>query len=156
MVKGFCGKLNRLILLGALCGFAANSASAQCGPSGLQHCPDEGKRQQTVSKPVFRTSVKIPSPKSVPQGSAKINAQAAAKIKQAEKFYNYAVNNCGDSDANCKILNFTKAIELNPKYAEAYAYRGYIYTISGDGDKAISDYNKAIQLDPANAETFYN
>lgn len=42
----------------------------------------------------------------------------------------------------------SKAIELNPNAAEAYAIRGHAYNAKHNYDQAISDYNKAIDIDP--------
>ena len=53
------------------------------------------------------------------------------------------------------IENLTKAIELNPKDANAYYKRGTAYYKLKEYDKAIADYNRAIELDPKNAETSY-
>ena len=47
--------------------------------------------------------------------------------------------------------DYTKAILLNPKYADAYKARGF----HSYGSDAISDFNKAIILNPNDALTFY-
>ena len=50
------------------------------------------------------------------------------------------------------ISDFTKAIELNPKSAEAYSRRRHAYI-----EKVTSDYKKAIELNPEYGERFiYN
>ena len=54
------------------------------------------------------------------------------------------------------ILDFSKAIEIDPMYAEAYANRGVAYGILGQYDKAISDFNKAIEINPTYAEVYFN
>ena len=46
------------------------------------------------------------------------------------------------------IKDFTKAIEIQPRYAEAYCYRGIAYHEKGQFDRAISDCNKAIEINP--------
>lgn len=46
------------------------------------------------------------------------------------------------------ILNFNKALEMNPKYAEAYCNRGGAYLGKGRYDMAILDFNKAIEINP--------
>ncbi len=53
------------------------------------------------------------------------------------------------------IENYDKAIELNPKYADAYNNRGNAKLHSGKNEEAIEDYNKAIELDPQ-YDTYYN
>jgi len=51
---------------------------------------------------------------------------------------------------------FTKSIELDPQYAEAYGKRGVAYVILGNSKQAIKDYDKAIELNPQDAPTYYN
>ena len=50
----------------------------------------------------------------------------------------------------------TRAIELNPENATAYAIRGVIFYLQKDFNSAIADYNKAIQLNPSDYKNFYN
>jgi len=42
-------------------------------------------------------------------------------------------------------LDFNKAIEIQPKYADAYNSRGSIYVAKGRMDLAFLDYSKAIE-----------
>ena len=46
------------------------------------------------------------------------------------------------------IVDFNKAIELNPSHADAYVGRGRSYVFTGDYDKAIADLTQGIQLKP--------
>ena len=46
------------------------------------------------------------------------------------------------------IADYSKAIEIDPKYAEAYCNRGVAYGKIEQWDKAIADFNKAIEIDP--------
>ena len=50
----------------------------------------------------------------------------------------------GDHDA--AIVDFTKAIELNPDCVQAYASRGVSRDAKGDTDGAKADYSKSIQI----------
>ena len=54
------------------------------------------------------------------------------------------------------IAFFNKAIEINPRFAEAYNNRGNAYNEKGQYDKAISDYNKAIEINPRFGMAYYN
>ncbi|MGI0479732.1 protein kinase domain-containing protein [Geminocystis sp. CENA526] len=53
------------------------------------------------------------------------------------------------------IIDYTKAIELDPNYIYAYNNRGVVYENLKEYEKAIMDYTKAIELDP-NYKSAYN
>ncbi|HEY4761584.1 MAG TPA: tetratricopeptide repeat protein [Thermoguttaceae bacterium] len=62
--------------------------------------------------------------------------------------------NAGDlSEA---ITDCTKAIKLNPKFAEAYINRGNSYCKLGKLTEAISDFDNAIELNPNDPQSYYN
>jgi tetratricopeptide (TPR) repeat protein len=61
-----------------------------------------------------------------------------------------------DSNYNQAISDCTKAIEIDPRIAEAYYSRGRAWAMKDDYDEAISDYNKAIEIDPRIAEAYYS
>jgi tetratricopeptide (TPR) repeat protein len=50
------------------------------------------------------------------------------------------------------IVNYNKAIELDPAYAEFYYNRGFARYKMKDYDLAISDWDKCISLNPDNAK----
>ena len=51
-------------------------------------------------------------------------------------------------DFNEKLKFYTKAIEQNPEYADAYINRGLVKNELEDYEGSIKDYDKAIELDP--------
>ena len=55
------------------------------------------------------------------------------------------------------IAEVSKAIELNPRFVEAYFARGGAY-LEGKGqyDKAVSDFSKAIEINPGDADAYNN
>lgn len=70
-----------------------------------------------------------------------------------EEMFLKAGNKCyvtGDSDG--AIEKYTKAIEINPNFAEAYKNRGFARNDKKAFDGAIADLIKAIWLDPALGE----
>jgi len=64
----------------------------------------------------------------------------------AEKFYNWGVENAKQGRYEEALANFTQAIRLNPYYVEAYKYRGFICSLQGYECRATSDLNKAVQI----------
>ena len=54
------------------------------------------------------------------------------------------------------LMDYTKAIELNPIHTDAYCNRGSAYFCKGEFDLAIADYTKAIELDPDSGEVYCN
>lgn len=62
---------------------------------------------------------------------------------------------CQETDYDCKIKNFTEAIELDPANFEAYFERGLAYRKKNNGDLALADLNKALELKPDSAKAFY-
>lgn len=54
------------------------------------------------------------------------------------------------------LADYTKAIEIDPKYHVAWTNRGYIYFSIGQFEKAIDDFSKALALDPKYLEAYSN
>ena len=54
------------------------------------------------------------------------------------------------------IQEFTKAINLEPRYTTAYYDRGCAYSGKGDHEKAIEDFSIAIAIDSSYANAYYN
>ncbi|HOZ70556.1 MAG TPA: tetratricopeptide repeat protein [Chitinophagaceae bacterium] len=74
-----------------------------------------------------------------------------------DKFY----NNSGDekfkkNDFTGAIQDFTKAIELNPNFSNAYFNRALSRNKLQDFPGAISDYTKAIEINPEFDAAYYN
>ena len=74
----------------------------------------------------------------------------------AEEYLNIAYNAFENGDFNGAIENLTKAIEINPEYAEAYNNRGNAKKNLLKYQEAIADYNKAIEINPKDAVAYYN
>jgi protein O-mannosyl-transferase len=54
------------------------------------------------------------------------------------------------------IDDCSRAIEINPVFAEAYYNRGNAYVNLGNNRQAIEDYSRAIEIRPGYAEAYYN
>jgi len=90
--------------------------------------------------------------------------QAKGDAKKAEldftrskrKFFNrgYAFDEQGQYELS--IEAYSKALELDPKYANAYNNRGWAYNNLKEYEKAMVDLNKALELDPKYANAYNN
>ncbi|MDJ0742587.1 MAG: tetratricopeptide repeat protein [Xenococcaceae cyanobacterium MO_167.B27] len=54
------------------------------------------------------------------------------------------------------IKEFTEAIEINPKFADAYYRRGLAYSEIEQFDKAIADYNSSLNLNTRQIEVYFS
>jgi tetratricopeptide (TPR) repeat protein len=77
---------------------------------------------------------------------------ASAQQKQIEsrdQFHlNRGVTSHDKGQLDQAISDFTKALEINPRLAEAYYNRGIVYSEKGQLDQAISDFTKALEINP--------
>lgn len=71
------------------------------------------------------------------------------KVDLAKAHYNQGVKYQRNGQDGEAISEYTKAIEIDPDFAEAFYARGFAYAHGqGDYGKAISDFTKAIVLAP--------
>jgi len=54
------------------------------------------------------------------------------------------------------ILDFTKAIELDPGYTDAYYNRAFVNNLIGNTDEAILDYTRAAKTNPGYFKAYFN
>jgi len=72
-----------------------------------------------------------------------------------DKFWAY--NNRGASEGDdLALIDFSKAIALNPKAAKAYNNRGIIYYLRGEDRKALEDFHQAISIEPYFPQPYLN
>ncbi len=58
----------------------------------------------------------------------------------------------GDHDK--AIMDYSRAIKLDPNDASAYSYRGHSHRWKSDNEQAIRDYGKALALEPEDADPY--
>ncbi|MEO1068623.1 MAG: tetratricopeptide repeat protein [Cyanobacteria bacterium J06638_6] len=73
-----------------------------------------------------------------------------------EDFFSQGGEKLDQNDYQGAIKDYTQAVELNPRYAEAYNNRGVAYARLGDRQSAIADYDRAIGLNPDYALAYAN
>jgi Flp pilus assembly protein TadD len=79
---------------------------------------------------------------------------ATSEPIDADDYLSRGVGRAHYGEYDKAIADFTKAIELNPRYAKAYLGRGYCFSCKHKTDKALADYKEAVRFDPKNAENY--
>lgn len=94
--------------------------------------------------------------KTATEAESKAVAAAPTKSLTAFEWFSQGYRAYRDSKLIEAIAAYTKAIVLDPKYADAYNNRGICYKFQADYEKAIADYTKAIELKPNDAAAYVN
>jgi tetratricopeptide (TPR) repeat protein/S1-C subfamily serine protease len=78
------------------------------------------------------------------------------KTKEPYLYYNRGIAKSALGDKKGAISDYDRAIEFNPKFADAYSNRGIAKSALGDKKGAILDYDRAIEINPKDAKAYYN
>lgn len=79
--------------------------------------------------------------------------QESGSMASAEEFYRRGRELDGQGQSQVAINEYTRAIELDPNYAEAYFYRGNVLALEGQPQKGIEDLQKAAAILEARGES---
>jgi tetratricopeptide (TPR) repeat protein len=80
--------------------------------------------------------------------SSGLDSKGQTFVKGRELFLN--------KDYDSAIEQFTKVIEMDEKFVEAYNMRGSCYSALKKNDEAVKDFSKAIELNPDNRGAYLN
>ena len=80
--------------------------------------------------------------------SSGLDSKGQTFVKGRELFLN--------KDYDSAIEQFTKVIEMDEKFVEAYKIRGNCYLALKKNEEAVKDFSKAIEIDPSNRGSFSN
>jgi len=84
-----------------------------------------------------------------------LTEKIAVEPEDAELYKNRADIYHKQDNYDNAIVDYTKAIELNPEYAvDAYLSRGLCYNDIEDYDSALNDYTKVIEFNPENEAVY--
>ncbi len=76
--------------------------------------------------------------------------------KKARPYNNRGVVYRSQENLNQALLDYSRAIEINPDYDQAYYNRGIVYRSQENLNQAILDYNRAIEINPNYADAYNN
>ena len=91
---------------------------------------------------LIKTGVVLSSSAVILSLPEKVNAESAYY------FYQSGMNNYKNGDYFKAVYDFTKAIEIDPNYADAYHWRALVKMFLEDYSFALRDINKTLQLLP--------
>jgi tetratricopeptide (TPR) repeat protein len=77
-------------------------------------------------------------------------SSCVSPMKRAERHYQTGMRKIQSGNQTNAVVEFSRAIELNPQYEDAYLFRGAVKYALHDYSGAILDYTKVIELDPQN------
>jgi len=72
----------------------------------------------------------------------------------AKDYYDRAGERSDKGDLDGAIADYSKAIEIDPRYVDAYYARGIARKAKDDLDGAIADYSKGIEIDPRDPDAY--
>lgn len=122
---------------------------------------DEAKKSEQISKiyALITESLNLKKEKKLQEAINKINEtfNYNPENELLSQIYAYrgGIYN-GLKENELALKDYSKAIELNPKFVLAYINRGNIHYEIKQYELALKDYNKAIELDPKNAVAYNN
>ncbi|MBX3289066.1 MAG: tetratricopeptide repeat protein [Acidobacteria bacterium] len=140
------------ILLGAGTASAQTAGGASTSPAAKKATK---KPTKTTRKPAPKTKTKTPASPRKTTTTPSRTAQPAVS-RDAVYYFDHAMYGCGANDLDCKIENFTKAINLSPRLPAPYFNRAVVYYQKKFYNSAVADYTKVIELDEQNAFAAYN
>lgn len=92
----------------------------------------------------------------IEQWQSIVNAKGVKRELVARAFFSIGYLHSKQDENDQAISAYDQAIELSPKFSEAFNSRGLVKTTLENYEDAILDFDEAIRLDSDFAEVFYN
>lgn len=108
-----------------------------------------------VKNPTFTIPAPAPVATDAPANGTPASSQTvhSADALAREKFA-HGVDLASADNLDDAIADFSEAIRLDPKLADAYVQRGQAMFKNGNADSAIADFSQALQIDPRHATAY--
>lgn len=113
-----------------------------------------GLSDEEIGKMLNVNEVKQSLPLVKEKKISQVNNPSSLSTKTAKQHLQSGIAYADQNNLTQAILECSKAIEINPNYAEAYVNRGVIYQNQRNFTQAISDFTKAIETGSNKAETY--
>ena len=104
---------------------------------------------ETTAESLYNEGVDLLEEGSYADAASKFEAALAEREDWAEAHNHlaYSLRQQGADNYAAALEHYNTAIELDPKLAQAYHYRGVLYTLQGDEAQAKADHHKLLELD---------
>jgi TonB family protein len=109
---------------------------------------DAIRQKSPIVKAAIKTEPEKPQPKSSPK--------PVDALPDFTFYQKRADENIGKGEYDLAIVDYNKAVELNPKSVPAYFNRARAFYFKRDFAEAIESYSKVIELTPKDSVVFYN
>lgn len=134
------------VIVCVLSGVGHGFAQTEAGGGGTSNTVVKAKpKAPAVSKPKSPTRTKS-KPTAKSKTATPVRKSDPPVSRNAAYYFDYARRSCGESDLDCKVENFSKAISLAPQDPAPYFNRGLVYFNKKFYSSAIADYSKVIEL----------
>jgi len=109
--------------------------------------PKGTPREQAIT--TYNDGVKLLLEKRYAEAQAKFEAALAFEERLAEAHNNlaFSLRMQGPQHAERALKHYNRAIEIKPDLAQAYMYRGVLFTQMGDLKRASADLERLLKLD---------
>jgi tetratricopeptide (TPR) repeat protein len=140
----------RAILASMVLALAATAHAAESDPLPV---PKEGPRALAVA--LYNAGVKLMVERRFADAQAQFEAALKADdtLPEAHNNLAFSLRMQGAGNFERALHHYNRALELQPRLARAYLYRGVMFTQMGDMTRARADHGRVQALDPALAQT---
>ena len=116
-------------------------------PSGAGGIEKPSKRD-AIEVSFYNDGTLLLFKKEWPAAQQQFEAALAINEKMAEAHNNlaYVLRKQGAAHHAKSLEHYNRAIELKPKLAEAYMYRGALHALSGQAELARADYDRLVRM----------
>lgn len=117
-------------------------------PSGGSSGPEKPAKRDAIEVSFYNDGTLLLFKKEWPAAQQQFEAALAINEKMAEAHNNlaYVLRKQGPANYAKSLDHYNRAIELKPKLAEAYMYRGALHALSGHVDLAKADYERLVKM----------
>lgn len=132
------------MLAGAMFALAGAACAAESDPKPV---PKAGPRAQAIA--AYNDGVKLMLERRFAQAQARFEAALALDETLAEAHNNlgFSLRRQGAANFARALRHYNRALELDPRLAQALMYRGVLFTQMGDTEAAMADYQRLLTLD---------